>query len=473
MKKNNETIAAVSTAPGTGAIAIVRLSGDNAFEVLEKIFSGKKSVCDMQSRRVYLGYLVCPTTPSPDIVDEVEVVLFRSPHSYTGEHMVEIMCHGGVLITQRILHLLLEHGTRIAEPGEFTKRAFINGKMDLAQAEAVADVIQSRTEWARKSSIAQLTGALSREVDGIKNAIIELRSFCEVTLDFSEESISVLEPGNAMSLLEAVIDDVNELIGHYRHGHLIREGIKLVIIGRPNVGKSSLLNALLKKDRAIVTDIPGTTRDTLEEALDIQGILFRITDTAGLRTVADLIEREGMKRTKKHMSDADIIIAVLDVSEPLTEDDTKIFNYLKKVATTDEAEKKGPALILALNKIDLPKKWTLKHLPAGLVYRNSVSVSAKHNTGLKRLEKVLYEATLNKHEITQADLLLTNVRHWHALQETEQYLKMARDSLAAGYSEEFIALDLRNASDSLGKISGAVSSDEVLHTIFSRFCIGK
>ncbi len=453
-----DTVAAISTPLGGGGIGIIRLSGRDAVKIADKIFSSpkKRSLRHTLSHRILYGHIVNPS--SREIVDEVLVSIMRAPRTYTKEDVVEINCHGGPVPLHRILELVLESGARLAEPGEFTKRAFLNGRLDLAQAEAVLDVISAMTEQSQKAAMEQLGGRLSKKIESLRNKLIELTAFVEAYIDFPEEDI---EPPSLNDMREKALElqqALRQLIDSSRHGIILREGLKTAIIGRPNVGKSSLLNALLEQDRAIVTEMPGTTRDVIEECLNIHGFPVRIMDTAGIREAKDIAEKEGVDRSLRAMEGADMVLLVLDGSEPLRNTDKELIEKSNSKHT-----------ILVINKADLSPKIPLDTLPSG---KPAVEVSALKGTGLNELKDRIIKTALKGVSGTSSTLV-TNLRHVRALERTLASINSFIDGVNKGLSPEFLSIELRDALDELGEIVGITTPEDILNKIFMDFCIGK
>jgi len=452
-----DTICAVSTPPGEGGIGIIRVSGGDALGIVSTIFRSKtgRALTDQASHSVLYGHILDPATH--DIVDEVLVSVMRSPATYTREDVVEINCHGGMAPLWRTINLLLASGARQAEPGEFTKRAFLNNRIDLAQAEAVMDIIRAKTDLSLKAAQEQLSGGLSSEIGSLRDRLISLAASVEAGIDFPEEDIET-ESGQPLAReVNGILQEIGRLLSTSAYGRILRDGFATALVGRPNVGKSSLLNALLKQNRAIVTDVPGTTRDVLEEYLNISGALIRILDTAGIRHSHDLIEQEGVRRSLAAMDTADIVLIVLDGSRELTEEDKRIFH-----------EARGKTAIAVINKSDLPRKlepvsWPEKQVP----------LSCKTGEGLDMLHDALLtlmkQGTLQPREHSWA----VNQRHRTALERTQAGLLKVLDSIQAGLSPEFISLDLRDSLDSLGLVIGATFTEDILERVFRDFCIGK
>jgi len=465
-----DTIAAISTPLGTGGISVIRVSGEEAIAAVDRLFRGKRSLAGAPSHTAHHGYIVDPAQ-SEEALDEVVVTVFRKPHSYTGEDVVEISCHGGVYVTRRILEAVLDQGVRLAEPGEFTKRAFLNGRMDLAQAEAVADLIQAKTALALRSTLRQLKGELSERIRGIKNRLVGICANLELDLDFVEEDIQIAPREEQIEALRETLEEVEKLIASYRRGRFLREGVRMAIVGKPNVGKSSLLNALLGRERAIVDETPGTTRDTIEELLDIDGLLFQVVDTAGLRKARDRIEAKGMERTQWQIESSHIILFMLDGSEELTEEDQLIWSRVQALVD-GEGGVDERAVVVIKNKIDLPQRLELKEIKGLVGDRPLVSLSAKTGEGLEELNRVLKEVALAEEGVEQS-VVVTNQRHLEALKGASRHLRWAIASLEQGYSYEFVVVDLRGALNRLGEIIGETTTEDILEHIFSHFCIGK
>ncbi len=449
-----DTIVAISTSLGHSGIGIVRLSGKDSIRITDKIFVSpkKKSLKQTPSHRIIYGHII---NSNKEIIDEVLVSVMKAPHTYTREDIVEINCHGGPVPLRRILKLVLKAGARLAEPGEFTRRAFLNGRIDLAQAEAVLDVINSLTEQSQKAAIEQLRGGLSKKIEPIREELIKLTAFVEAHIDFPEEDIAPPSLKDMEKMALNIQQSLKELIDSSQYGMILREGLKTAIIGRPNVGKSSLLNALLEQDRAIVTEVPGTTRDVIEDYLNIQGIPIKIMDTAGIREVKNIAEKEGVKRSLRAMKDADLVLIILDGSENLHDTDRELI-----------AKSNSKNTILVINKIDLPQKMKLKKPD-----RQTVRVSAIKGTGLEELKDKITEATLNGKPLDGMGIV-TNIRHVHALQRSlaaiNSFIKGAKK-----ISPEFLAVELRDALNAIGEIVGITTPEDILNKIFGDFCIGK
>ena len=467
---SEDTIAAPATLPGTGAISVVRLSGPATFSVLDQLIrfkSGDASSSD--GYRIKYGLV---TDADNSVLDEVLIALFRGPHSYTGEDMAEISCHASPYIVSRLLERLVAAGVRLAEPGEFTRRAFMNGRMDLAQAEAVADVIAADSQAAHRIAMNQLRGGFSAELAGMRAELLEMTSLMELELDFSEEDVEFADRSRLSALLEQVMTHLDKLISSFRLGNALRRGIPVAIVGPANAGKSTLLNALLEDDRAIVSDIAGTTRDTIEEVLNVEGIPFRFIDTAGLRDTAETIEQYGIERSLRKLSEAEVVLAVLDVSSPL--DVLEAFvDYLVKKVNRDTQQlyillNKSDSLGVNKNVIDINNY--VSSIDNKIVVLN---ISAKFNFGISELKNRLVASWKDK-TLSSEDILVSNLRHYQALSEARTSLSRVCSGLAAGTPTDLVAQDLRDALEALGSILGqSITPDEVLGNIFSKFCIGK
>lgn len=457
--KKTDTIAAIATAMSSSGIGIVRISGEEAFDVIGRIFRRKngKKLEKMESHRIYYGF-ICD---GDEKIDEVLVLIMKGPHSYTAEDTVEIDCHGGVLVMKRILETVLKYGARAAEPGEFTKRAFLNGRIDLSQAEAVIDVINAQNQYALKSSVSQLNGSVSEKIREMREKILYEIAFIESALD-DPEHISLDGYGERlMGVIRPLAEETEKLIRSADDGKVMTEGVKTVILGKPNAGKSSLMNVLLGQERAIVTDIAGTTRDILEEHIRLRGISLNIVDTAGIRDTEDVVEKIGVDRAKHMAEDADLIIYVVDASCPLDENDRQIMDLIR-----------GKKCVVLLNKTDLPQKVTTSELEA-VSEMTVVPVSAKEKTGIDRLENEI-EAMFYHGELNFNDqVYITNVRHKAALEETLSSLNMVKQSIEDGMPEDFYSIDLMNAYEQLGTIIGEAVEDDLVNEIFSKFCMGK
>ncbi len=461
MLKFSDTIVAIATPLGESALAVVRLSGPQTEEIVRKVFRlGKalKKDYQLKERYVHYGFIVDPETE--EIQDEVTLIFYREPRSYTTEDMAEILCHGGRISPRKVLSACLKAGARLAEPGEFTKRAFLGGRVDLTEAEAVLEVIHARAEKAHKAALNQLSGGLRKRIEKIAERLKEAMMLVEASIDFPEEEIEFLEPEELKNKLSSCIEDIKKLERHFGLSRQIKEGFPIAIVGRPNVGKSSLLNALLKEERAIVTDIPGTTRDTIEGEISIQGIPIRVIDTAGIRKTEDPVERIGVERSIEKLKEAAVVLVVLDASEGLQEEDLFIADLAK--------DKRH---IVVLNKTDLPQKLRKEDVEKLGLKGPVVKTSAKKHTGIEKLQREILEQAGMAGEMP--DEFIVNERHADALRKAREALERCKATIETGLSNEFIAIDLKEALDRLGEITGETTTDDILNMIFERFCIGK
>lgn len=449
--QDEDTIVALATPPGIGAISVIRVSGEKSIELVDQIFLGKNKLIEVLSHTIHYGKIM---DSSDELIDDVLVSVFKAPHSYTGENSIEISSHGSSLIVQKIIQRLIEVGGRLAEPGEFTKRAFLNGRIDLAQAEAVADIINSRTEASLRGARNQLDGLLSQKVNFLRNSLINTSSLIELELDFAEEDLEFVSFDQVLKQIDEIESEIDRLISTYSFGRIIKDGINVALVGKPNVGKSSLLNYLLKEKRAIVSEIPGTTRDIIREEVNIDGILFTLYDTAGIRITDDEIEKEGVNRSVETIKNADVVVFLNDAQKGIS---NKLFEKLKTL--TDEKR-----IIIALNKIDLTPDSK---------FACDIKISAKTGEGIDRLFSILKQKALGSETYSEKSAIVSNIRHFEALKKTKEFLQNARNSIQQKFSGEFIAVDLRNAESSLGEIIGRVTSDDILNNIFIKFCIGK
>ncbi len=464
----NDTICAIATPVGEGGVGIVRLSGEKAIDVAAGLVALRSGtgLASAAGHVLHHADILDPadaTGRAP--LDEALVAVMRGPNSYTGEDVVELQCHGGMLILQTICEALVRAGARLAEPGEFTKRAFLNGRLDLAQAEAVLDTIRAKTAGSLRIAQEQLRGALSREIDAVREALVGLLAHVEAGIDFVEEDIAFIPTPELTAGLRRAHETVSSLLAHGREGRILREGVAAAIIGRPNVGKSSLLNALLRTDRAIVTPVPGTTRDVLEEVLNIRGIPVRLLDTAGIRETGDPVEQEGVRRSRAALEQADLLLIVLDGSAPLADDDRALLQ--ESGAAGDQKR------LVIVNKRDLPRRIDPSSLPSGAPGWGLVEISARTGEGLDDLRDRIRTLLLQPEFEARETVLVTHLRHQAALQRTRDALTAALGSVEAGTAGELIAMDLRAAIDALGEITGTVTTDDILDRIFSEFCIGK
>jgi len=455
------TIAAISTAPGIGGIGIVRMSGEKAFDVLSKIFKPKNEydISSVKGYTIKYGYIVREN----EVIDEVLVSFFKAPNSYTTENLCEISSHGGAYVVRRILELCLENGANLAEPGEFTKRAFLNGRMDLSQAEAVIDVINSTTEKEAKNSINQLEGVLSKKIKEIREMLISVAVEIEVSIDYPEYDVEEVTNEKAISILQEVYKKLENLLNTFDNGKIIKNGIKVALIGKPNAGKSSLLNSILKEERAIVTDIEGTTRDTIEEAVNVSGIPIHIIDTAGIRNATNEVEKIGIEKSKKMAEQAELIIAIFDVTRGLDEEDEQILEIAKN--------KKS---IIILNKIDLNQnKITKDTIKEKIGDKTIIEISARENIGIDKI----YDEITKMFELDEINLdnnaIVTNIRHKDIISKSLNSTKIAIDAMRNNMPIDITGLYIKDIMEELGKITGESVTDEIIKEIFAKFCLGK
>lgn len=456
---DNHTICALATGSGTGAISLIRVSGTEAIEITQKIFSpfGKSTLTDAQGYSLHFGKIV----QKEEIVDEVLISVFRAPKSFTGENMTEISCHGSAYIQQQIINLLIDHGASMARPGEFTQRAFFNGKMDLSQAEAVADLIASNSRAAHKMAMDQMRGGFAKELTGLRGELLEFASMIELELDFAEEEVEFADRSRLTELATRVEKHIASLAGSFKLGNALKNGIPVAIVGETNVGKSTLLNAFLKEEKAIVSDIHGTTRDVIEDTIHLGGVEFRFIDTAGIRKTEDTIENLGIERTFQQISKATIVLLLIDLSKP-HQNWIEQFQQVKENITDQH-------LIVVGNKSDQNSnpefKPTFDHF-------DFVKISAKQNSGIIDLEeKLIKHAQID--QLESANLIVSNARHYEALTRALEAIRRALDGLANGITGDFLAQDIRECMHYLGEITGTISTDEMLGFIFKNFCIGK
>ncbi len=450
----DDTIAAISTPIGEGGLAVIRLSGGKALAVASRCFKGGTALSDAASHTLHYGYI----HRAGKRVDEVMVAVLRAPKTFTREDMVEISCHGGVLPAKLVLDAVLEAGARLAAPGEFTKRAFLNGRIDLAQAEAVADLIHARTELALDAANEQLAGKLSRRIEKLRDEMVQTLAHIEAHIDFPDEDIAPDTKEALVARLQGGIEFMNQLLRSAAEGQILRRGIRAAIIGRPNAGKSSLLNQLLGHERAIVSPIPGTTRDTIEETANIRGIPVIFVDTAGLREANDQIEAEGIRRSHESLARAELVLHVLDASEPLSIEDQQRLEQLA-----------GKKRILVVNKIDLPRQLKFEGDASGRV----VDVSCANGIGIEQLKDTIKEAVWSGAVGGEMSQVMINSRHQEALQRARRHALLCLEAFQTDQTLELVAVDLRIATNAIGEIVGKTTTEDILDSIFSQFCIGK
>ena len=454
-----DTIAAIATAMTSSGIGIVRISGNEAVSITSRIFKMKngKDFADMPTHTIHYGWII----DGDEVIDEVMVLLMKGPKSYTREDTVEIDCHGGVYVMKRILETVIKYGARPAEPGEFTKRAFLNGRIDLAQAESVIDIIQAKNEFALKSSMKQLSGKVSERIRNVRGVLLHEIAFIESALDDPEHISLEGYPAELSEIVRVQKEEIEKLLSSSDNGRILKEGIATVIVGKPNAGKSSLLNTLVGEERAIVTDIAGTTRDVLEEQINLNGIILNLIDTAGIRETEDVVEKIGVEKAKKHLDEADLIIYVVDTSTALDENDFEIMEMLQ-----------NRNAIVLLNKSDLEPVTTAEEISSRLD-KTLIPISAKEQTGFEKLEEEIKNMFFSGEVTFNDEIYITNIRHKTSLQEAASSLNLVLQSIADEMPEDFYSIDLMNAYKVLGNIIGESVEDDLVNEIFSKFCMGK
>lgn len=457
-----DTIAAIATPFGTSGTGKVRISGPDAISIGSKIFEASSGIDikEADSHTAHHGYVVNPK--SGKTVDEVLAIVMIKPRSFTGENVLEFDCHGGMVPLEAVLELTLEHGARMAEPGEFSRRAFMNGKLDMAQAEAIIDVINSKTEKSLNIAMEQLKGGLSEKVNSIKDKVIELLAHLEASIDFPEDEIEGFDSNQLEERLKEIKEPIKKLIKTAKQGKLYQEGIKTVIVGKPNVGKSSLLNYLLQENRAIVTDVPGTTRDVIEEYINLDGIPLKVIDTAGVRESEDVVEKIGVEKTRESLKKADLVLMMLDVSQGLTEEDIKVYNLIK-----------GQPTIVVVNKTDLDENINLDELEEQFKEHPLLWTSVKEEKGMEELKNTILEEIFHEQINVDSDVMVTKVRHRDALNRAFESLEKVEQSLEEGMPYDFLTIDLKDVLFYLGSITGETVTDDIIDQIFSDFCLGK
>jgi tRNA modification GTPase len=465
-----DTVCAIATPVGEGGISIIRISGNETFSIMKSLFSGKGNLDNYEPFTLHHGKLI---DPSAGMVDDVLLGIFRAPNSYTGEDLIEINSHGGRLITKKILDLLIRSGARLAEPGEYTKRAFLNGKVDLTQAEAVADIIHAKSDIAINFSLKSLSGEYGSNIKQYQKELIEICGLIELELDFIEDDVHFVEKNVILKKINDLLIEIEKMISSFEMGKMYKDGVKVVLLGKPNVGKSTILNSLLLSDRAIVSEIPGTTRDFIEESFLYNGILFRVTDTAGLRITDDEIEKKGINRTKDQIKEADIIVYIFDLTQTYNESDWELYKTYISSAKDSKQE-----YINIFNKCDILKNETINEFlrnNSNQLNKNSkmLQISAKNENEINILRTTLSEVVVSNKNNFDETRVVTNIRHRNALSSTRTSLLKAIEAIAIDESNEFISVHLRKALNSLGEITGVVTSEEILNNIFSKFCIGK
>lgn len=455
-----DTIAAISTALGEGGIAVIRISGDDSLSIADKIYKGKVSLLEAKSHTVHYGHVIDFQTG--EVIDEVLVTVMRAPRTYTREDTVEISCHGGIIPVQKTLESLLMAGARLAEPGEFTKRAFLNGRIDLSQAEAVIDLIRAKTEQAAKIANQQAEGRLSKQIRKLRDEILETLAHLAVNVDYPEYDAEEMTSQLLLQRCFYIKNEIDQLLQTARQGKIIREGLATVIVGRPNVGKSSLLNALAQENRAIVTDIPGTTRDVVEEFVNVQGIPLRLLDTAGIRETDDVVEKIGVKRSQEALERADLLLIVLNYAEPLQEEDRNLLRMSQKITS-----------VVIVNKTDLPRKCDLDQIREIVGNVPIVETSLKKQQGIEQLEKAIVNQFFAGKIETSDMTYVSNARHIRLLEQAKASIEEGIAGMKKGYPLDLVEIDLKNAWQALGEVIGESVAEDLIDQIFSQFCLGK
>lgn len=465
----NDTIAAISTPIGESGIGIVRISGPRTLEIAQEVFRDKNlnriKIKDFFSHTVHYGFVIDPE--SGEKIDEVILILMKKPQTYTREDTVEFNCHGGILSLRKALETMINCGARMAEPGEFTKRAFLNGRIDLSQAEAVIDLIQAKTERSLSSSLAQLGGSLNKKITDLMHSLIRISAEIEAPMDFPDQDIEEKSPKKVEESINYILKEINFLIETLDYGKILKEGIDTLIIGKTNVGKSSLFNTLLRENRAIVTHLPGTTRDTIEELINIKGMAFKIIDTAGFKNPENIIEKISIKKMMKHLKEAKLILVMFDASVPLSLEDKEVIKEINKEINENKK------VIVIENKIDLSEKIDREKLLSLLDVKDSIKMSLKEKIGIEELEEKLARAAIEGLVIPENGVVINNVRQANQLNRAKQALEHVLLGLKEKITYDFLTIDLKDALDSLGEITGDSINDEMVNDIFSRFCIGK
>ena len=456
----SDTIAAISTAIGEAGIGIVRISGEDALEMGWNVFKSAKidDINNVENRKLLYGHILDGDT----VIDEVLIVFMKEPYTYTRENMVEIYCHGGIISIKKVLELILKKGARLAEPGEFTKRAFLNGRLDLAQAEAVIDIIRSKTDKSFQVSLDQLEGNLSTKIKEIRNILLSMLAHIEVSIDFPDEDVEVSTLNELEKNAMEVKEKISTLLSTSGRGKILRDGLNTVILGKPNVGKSSLLNAIVRENRAIVTDVPGTTRDIIEEYINIDGIPLKIIDTAGIRNTNDLVEKIGVDKAKKTVEQADLVIEIFDTSRDLTDDDIQIIELIKYKKT-----------IILLNKSDLPNEFNDDYIKKHLKNVEIIKTSIKTGDGIEDLENSIRNMFYSGEVEINSDVVVSNVRHKNQLEKAYNDIVSVIEDIKSMVPIDCLEVDLKNCWENLGEISGDTIGEDILDKIFSEFCIGK
>ena len=455
-----DTIAAIATPMGEGGIGIIRVSGPVSVEVVDKIYKGREKLSTVDSHTIHYGHLIDPV--SAEVLEEVMVTVMRSPRTFTREDVIEINCHGGIVSVNRVLQLVLENGARLAEPGEFTKRAFLNGRIDLSQAEAVIDLIRAKTDRAMKVALHQVEGRLSKLIKKLRHEMLELMAHIEVNIDYPEHDVESLTRNFLLEKSEKIREEISRLLETAGQGKILREGLSTVIIGRPNVGKSSLLNTLLHESKAIVTDIPGTTRDVIEEYVNVRGVPLRLVDTAGIRETEDLVEKIGVERSRQMLKQADLILLMLNYNEELSHDDRSLLELVKGLPT-----------IGIVNKVDLPQKLNLEEVNHYLPSSSLILTSVTEEQGIEELEKVIAQLFFKGQVLQDDQTYVSNARHIASLKAAINALDEFRQGIEFLMPVDMAAFDLKRSWELLGEITGETAKEDLLDQIFSQFCLGK
>lgn len=458
----DDTIAAISTALGSAGIGKIRVSGPGSLEIAVNVFKGvkDKGLKEVKTYTAHYGHVVDPQNKK--IVDEVICIIYRGPHSFTGEDVVEFDCHGGIIPLQKVLEVILKNGARIAEPGEFSKRAFLNGRIDLAQAEGIMEVINSKTEKSLDVALTHLGGKLSTKIKDIKNKVIKLFAHLEAAIDFPEDEVEGFQSSKLEERLNEIKIVIENLVSTSNQGKIYREGVKTVIVGKPNVGKSSLMNTLLEEKRAIVTDIPGTTRDIIEEYINIDGIPLRIIDTAGIRQTEDLVEKIGVEKAQKSLEEADLILMMIDIAQGITEDDIKIYEMVK-----------NQAVILLINKTDLETSFNEQEINKHFSQHTTLKISVKEEIGIEDLKKAIINEVLGEEMKSSDELFITRTRHKNALERALKAILRVIESNKNQLPYDFYTIDMRDCLAALGEITGETLAEDIIDRIFKDFCLGK
>ncbi len=458
-----DTIAAIATPFGTGGTGKIRISGPQAYQIGDKIFASIKEGKKLLNQETYTAHYGHIKDPESDkIIDEVVAIMMKKPHSFTGENVLEFDCHGGMTPLRAVLDLTLKHGARLAEPGEFSQRAFLNGRIDLAQAEAIIEIINSKTEKSLDLAVDQLNGKLSTKVEEIKEEAVEILAHLEAAIDYPEDEIEGFSADQLDSKFKYIKEEIETLISSSKQGKIYKEGLKTVIVGKPNVGKSSLLNYFLEEKRAIVTDIPGTTRDVIEEFVNLKGIPLKIIDTAGIRETEDQVEKIGVERTRKSAEKSDLVLFMLDINQGITEEDRKIYKLIK-----------DKPVIVIVNKTDLPAKIEKEKIEKEFSEHSVLWISLLEEKGLEELRQDILDEILDEEIDTDQEAIITQSRHKDALEKADQAIKRVIVSRETNMPYDFLTIDLKDCLDALGKITGETVADDILDRIFNDFCLGK